>query len=358
MTGGTIAPTARSATTSFDLERFEWTASDRLEVAGRWFGMRGLRFMRPTLDLQADGERHRLLALLEHKPWAAEEGELWVAAFPWDGDRPQLTAAELAVGPNLAVELALPGAARKNGRSRKQQKRAPVRAEPSRERLVEEARQARDERDLAFRERDAALTMRENAVSDQTAAVRAQKGLTRERDAALAARAETLEQLEAVRAELDAALAERNQALAELESIRAELEPAMAARAAAMAELESVMKERDEAIASRGAALRARELGLEERDRALAAMQALARERDAAVRQVEARERFERDRAARRREARLPPADEVETDPQPTLLDSAPVATARPPRAAARWLAVGVLVLLVLILAVFIHPLF
>src|SRR4051794_24166799 len=130
MTGGTIAPTARSATTSFDLERFEWTAPDRIEVAGRWFGMRGLRFMRPTLDLRAGDERHRLLALLDHKPWAAEEGELWVAAFPWEGDRAKLTAAELAVGSNLAVELQVPGGSRKsNGRSRKPPKRAPVRAE-------------------------------------------------------------------------------------------------------------------------------------------------------------------------------------------------------------------------------------
>ena len=28
---------------SFELERFEWTADDRLEVVGRWNGVRGRR---------------------------------------------------------------------------------------------------------------------------------------------------------------------------------------------------------------------------------------------------------------------------------------------------------------------------
>lgn len=380
MTGGTVAPTARSATTSFDLERFEWTAPDRLEVAGRWFDTRGLRFMRPTLELRTDDERHRLLALLEHKPWAAEEGELWVAAFPWDGDRVKLTAAELAVGPNLAVELPVPGGARKsNGRSRKPPKRAPVRAEPSRERLVEEARQAREERDLAFRERDAAMTMRETAAGERTAAVRAQKGLVRERDTAIAARAETLEQLESVRGELDAAIAERNEAVAELESVRAEIEPAVAARAAAMKEVESLIAERDEAIGARGALMRARELAVEERDRAMEALEAMrqerdeavrardamAHDRDAALRQAEARERFERDRSARRREAGLHGGNEAEPERQATLVSPPVTVAPTSPRehpglsaSTARWVAVGVLVLLLVILAVFIHPLF
>src|SRR5689334_14511281 len=91
MTAGTVAPGARDDTASFDLARFEWTAPDRLEVAGHWLGVRGLRFMRPTLEVYtADGERHRLLALLDHKPWEAEAGREWVAAFPWKGERPQL----------------------------------------------------------------------------------------------------------------------------------------------------------------------------------------------------------------------------------------------------------------------------
>ena len=42
---------------TFEVERFEWVADDRLEVVGRWFGLRGHRFLRPTLDVQAGGAR-------------------------------------------------------------------------------------------------------------------------------------------------------------------------------------------------------------------------------------------------------------------------------------------------------------
>ena len=34
---------------TFELEHFEWQGQERLEVRGRWFGVRGQRFMRPTL---------------------------------------------------------------------------------------------------------------------------------------------------------------------------------------------------------------------------------------------------------------------------------------------------------------------
>ena len=66
-------PTASAVT--FDLERFEWTAETG-SVAGRWFGIRGRRFLRPTLDIEVDGQPRRMLAVLEHKPWAAEEGSV------------------------------------------------------------------------------------------------------------------------------------------------------------------------------------------------------------------------------------------------------------------------------------------
>src|SRR4051795_927388 len=89
----------------FEVDQFEWSAPDRLQVSGRWFGLRGHRFMRPALMVETDGRRRRLLALLEHKPWAAEEGEPWLAAFGWPGGPADLDAAELAVAPSVAVEL-------------------------------------------------------------------------------------------------------------------------------------------------------------------------------------------------------------------------------------------------------------
>ena len=77
----TVAPEQ----TGFELDRFQWSGDDRLEVEGRWFGVRGRRFVRPVLTVQVAGGRRRLLALLEHKPWTADEGATWIAAFPWDG---------------------------------------------------------------------------------------------------------------------------------------------------------------------------------------------------------------------------------------------------------------------------------
>ena len=108
--GETCPPLRSSRTAStFEVERFEWVDGDRLEVTGRWYGLRGHRFVRPVLVVQAaDDEQRRLLALLDHKPWAAEDGDEWIAAFPWEGEPLELTAAELAVAPSLAVDLPVP----------------------------------------------------------------------------------------------------------------------------------------------------------------------------------------------------------------------------------------------------------
>src|SRR3954465_6637727 len=94
---------------AFELERFEWTAADRLEVSGRWFGVRGRRFVRPTLHLRVDGRRRRLIALLDHKPWAAATDALWTAAFTWRGDHSGVTATRLEVSPDVILDLPAPG---------------------------------------------------------------------------------------------------------------------------------------------------------------------------------------------------------------------------------------------------------
>jgi len=94
---------------AFEVERFDWPTADRLEVVGRWFGVRGRRFIRPTLDVEVHGESRRMLAVLDHKPWAVEDGEDWIAAFAWQGEPADLTGGELSVGPDIAVELLPPG---------------------------------------------------------------------------------------------------------------------------------------------------------------------------------------------------------------------------------------------------------
>lgn len=101
---------------SFELERMAFDDQKRLVVSGRWFGVRGRRFVRPTLTLtmRGAGAEQRSLADLEHKPWAAEDGEPWLASFPLDIELKDADQLELSVAPDINVELPKSrGAARK-----------------------------------------------------------------------------------------------------------------------------------------------------------------------------------------------------------------------------------------------------
>src|SRR5215211_435757 len=106
----TRVPGAASSEVDFELERFERTTEDRIEISGRWYGLRGRRFVRPVLNLTAGDSRRRAIALLEHKPWAADDGQTWMAAFRWPEGARAVDGAELEVGPGLVVELPAPGA--------------------------------------------------------------------------------------------------------------------------------------------------------------------------------------------------------------------------------------------------------
>src|SRR5829696_525753 len=90
---------------SFELARFEWASLDRLEVEGRWHGVRR-RLPRATLVVEVDGERRRLRALPDGP--AADDPDRWLAAFPWEGDLPELPGAELEVGRGIVVDLPRP----------------------------------------------------------------------------------------------------------------------------------------------------------------------------------------------------------------------------------------------------------
>src|SRR3954471_569302 len=102
---------ARSGDISFELERFEWVSADRLEVEGRWHGVRR-RLPQATLVVEVDGERRRLPALPAAGPVSNER---WVAAFPWEGDLPALPGAELEVGRGIVVDLPRPRRSKARG---------------------------------------------------------------------------------------------------------------------------------------------------------------------------------------------------------------------------------------------------
>jgi hypothetical protein len=102
---------------TFKVERVAFSEPGRLEVSGRWYGVRGRRFMRPTLIFRRraqDGEQ-RVLADLEHKPWAAENGSRWTAAFALEIQLKDALEMELAVAPDITVPLAAGGDAPKRG---------------------------------------------------------------------------------------------------------------------------------------------------------------------------------------------------------------------------------------------------
>src|SRR3954453_17726417 len=102
---------ARSGDISFELERFEWVSADRLEVEGRWRGVRR-RLPQATLVVDVEGQRRRLRALPDAGPASAER---WVAAFPWEGDMPVLPGAELEVGRGIGVALPRPRRSKARG---------------------------------------------------------------------------------------------------------------------------------------------------------------------------------------------------------------------------------------------------
>ncbi|HEY8626647.1 MAG TPA: hypothetical protein VIL82_11625, partial [Solirubrobacteraceae bacterium] len=103
---------------SFELDAFTLVGSDRLELTGRWFGVRGRRFVRPMLTLSVGQESQRALADLEHKPWAAEDGEPWRAAFALELEPAELEGVELAVAPDITLSLPLPPGAGGKPRTR------------------------------------------------------------------------------------------------------------------------------------------------------------------------------------------------------------------------------------------------
>jgi hypothetical protein len=277
---------------AFELDRFEVTGEDRLEVAGRWFGVRGMRFVRPSLMVRTDGGERSLLASLEHKPWAAEEGRTWVAVFPWPGGSPDPGQAELAVAPTVVVDLATA-----SGSTTADQARA-SKTETTRERLAAEKQRShrletevawlRDERVQLIAGERAALADRDAALADRDAALA-------DRDAAAAAR--------------EAANGEREAAIVERDTVVDQLDAATGRLGATLEELDAARRERDEAVEAREAAVRERDGAVDERTQAEDALAAATRERDQAVlrREEETRSRreasTERDVALRERDA-------------------------------------------------------
>ncbi|HET8977712.1 MAG TPA: hypothetical protein VFN87_06105 [Solirubrobacteraceae bacterium] len=329
------APVFQVGRVGFQLDRFELVDGERCEVEGRWSGVRGRRFMRPALTLVIDGHPTRLLADLADKPWAAEDGEPWRAAFPCPFPGGDLAEAELSVGPDVTIALPPPtnpaGTGRKRRRAGTRARetppgRGPVtaatppapagapadggareirearsaqrrlerqleRAEADRaeaaariERLTNELAQAEHERDQAraecdrqAAEREALEGERRREVADRDAARRTSEERTAERDAAQRAHQEALETVRTAELARDSALGARDAALTAQARATAERDEALADRDAALAERDTAEAARDAALADRAQALRERDAAGAAREQAMTDREALAR---------------------------------------------------------------------------------
>ncbi|MEA2213708.1 MAG: hypothetical protein QOF83_3656 [Solirubrobacteraceae bacterium] len=99
------APDAQAI--SFAVDALAQDGDGHVEVTGRWYGVRGRRFVRPTLTavMKSGNNERRTLADLDHKPWAAEDGEAWTAAFPLGVEIEDAAELELNVAPDITVPL-------------------------------------------------------------------------------------------------------------------------------------------------------------------------------------------------------------------------------------------------------------
>src|SRR6185437_13697571 len=222
----TLVPLASgSSDVVFELERFELSGEDRLELSGRWFG-------RPTLTLVADGENYRALADLVHKPWAAEDGEPWEAAFVCGLGGAEVVDAELTVTPDITVSLPAFGGSGGEG-TRDSTKR------PRRDRAAIAARQRAlgpesPRRSARPTEDDAALRRELGSLRNEVAGKRSEATeLRTQLERAETGRSEISDRIQQLSADLEAARQERDQATAERDGVIAERDQALEAAQAA-----------------------------------------------------------------------------------------------------------------------------
>jgi hypothetical protein len=312
---------------SFEVDRFAWV-DGRLELTGRWYGIRGRRFLRPTLDVEVDGAPRRMLAVLEHKPWAADDGEEWMAAFEWTGEPVELAVAELAVAPELSVVLPPPTGApakKKVRRARAAGDRlaaAPPRAQALEAAVAEAQAEVADLRDRLAAEQKAWQQRVEEVEALREESAAATRAAEAERDEAVAARDAGISEREQLAAARDAAIAERDAAVAARDEARADARKAVAERDAAVAERDKAVRQKAVLEKELAATARARDKARAERN------EWLTRARDAAAGQrpaaPEAEPAGSEDVSGRSGAAAGAPQEEAATAPLPRRGDLAP----------------------------------
>jgi hypothetical protein len=122
------AETAREA---FHLERFAWGGPDRLELAGRFVGLREAPGDAPVLVVRGPEREHRLPAVPETWPGPPTDGEPWEVAFAWQEAPEPFSTAQLELGADFVVALPEPVAKRPRFRNNVVEVQRAVEPEPA-----------------------------------------------------------------------------------------------------------------------------------------------------------------------------------------------------------------------------------
>jgi hypothetical protein len=213
-----------------------------------------------------------MLAVLDHKPWAVEDGKDWIAAFTWRGEPVDIAGSELTVGPDISVELLSPGEKHPPEKRFARRPRADV--------LEGEVRALRDKAQRLSRELHSARA--EHSAEMARTATEHETELNRVRGERAAAGQDAERRSAELRGELDAARDRLTRLETALRNARDEL---AVARADANATRDGLERERGviAADAAKTAAEEAERLRLE-RDEARRASADARGARDAAVR--------------------------------------------------------------------------
>lgn len=231
---------------TFDLERFEWAAPDRLQLAGTFAGLGDGAAAPPTLVLHGSERSHRLPAVEGDGSGPPEDGEPWTATFAWQDAPEAFDTAELELGDDVSIQLPEPRAGQRpfGGQRLKVRKAADHEPEegrqngngsppPAAERLrlqselvaaQEEARELRvaverAEEELGRARQDLEAERERHAADSE----RFREGLAKVQASAEEALAAEQHSAEALRAELDTALAARQEADASAGELREQL---------------------------------------------------------------------------------------------------------------------------------------
>jgi hypothetical protein len=194
--------------------------------------------MRPVLH--APGQR-RLIAVLDHKPWVAEEGREWIAAFAHDG---AVGPVRLQVAPDIAVELPASGPEAGDGTPR------PARLTAPRQQAEEPRRTAPSLED----ERDAAAAQIEAFRLEKVEARSEADRLRGELDDARKEAERLQTELDHAHTDLDSLRTELSHVRAEANALRQEHEQAKARADQLEAESTSLRSDAHRAVSERSAA--------------------------------------------------------------------------------------------------------